>query len=266
MTKTWGTAWRQEPFLSSLQLLLSQQPLYGWWQADDMCLAKMTLNIVVPSCEEPLCSQQHLSHRNSLFRATQSQYMCLYLCLWCPCWGSCSLRCLYHISWSQSHWWAHPAIKLLDSNYEQKPSWMEQSVLHWSYLEVITDPPLLPVRSWRDEAACHAPASRGCGPPCSCTIVQRNWSRGWWMQCRIFQRSKWGRTGRFIHRPSPSSSSSGSRQTPTFGFAVRAEFILLQRQQRVEDSLVSVNVFHRFSRHHRTGPPPPQPLCGPCRL
>lgn len=35
-----------------------------------------------------------------------------------------------------------------------------------------------PISSWRDEAACRAPASRGCGPPCCCTIAQRNWSRG----------------------------------------------------------------------------------------
>lgn len=41
-----------------------------------------------------------------------------------------------------------------------------------------------------------------------------------------------------------------SARRPTFWFAVRTEFILVQRQQRVEHWLVSVEVFHRFARHH----------------
>lgn len=52
----------------------------------------------------------------------------------------------------------------------------------------------------------------------------------------------------------------------TFRFTVSAVFILLLGQQRVEDSLVSVNVFHRFARRHCTGastPPPERTLSVP---
>lgn len=153
MTKTWGTAWRQSPFLSSLQLLLSQEPQYGGWQAYVMCLAVMTLNIVVHLYEEPQCFHLHPAHRNSLFRATQSQYMCL----------SLSVESMLgfrepQVFWSQSHWWSRPAIKLPTSNYEQKPSWVKQSVVHRSYLEVIMDSPLLLVPGvMRQHAALQPP-------------------------------------------------------------------------------------------------------------
>ncbi len=77
------------------------------------------------------------------------------------------------------------------------------------------------------------------------------------MQCRISRRSKCARgvescAGRFQARERSILGNETSRQSPTFRFAVGAEFILLQRQQRVEHSLVPVNVFHRFARHHCT--------------
>lgn len=70
--------------------------------------------------------------------------------------------------------------------------------------------------------------------------------------------------GRSTNRPG--AGMNGVRgDPPTFRLAVSAEFVLLQGQQRVEDSLVSVHVFHGFARHLYTPTEPSSTLTVPRR-
>lgn len=129
----------------------------------------------------------------------------------------------------------------------------------------------------RDKAACHAPALWGCGPV-SCTIVHCNWPRDDESQRRISRRSNWDKgESIYTHRQSAGSRHIGCsprsrigahrrKKSPTFRFAVSAVFILLQRQQRVEHSLVPVHVFHWFARHHCTVVHLLHSPHSPCRL